>query len=60
MGIIQDRTINGQELTEVQRRILRPKTDGSFARFYSLIIKDTRDMDFAAKRQLFLTEQRYQ
>ncbi|HDD67028.1 MAG TPA: hypothetical protein ENG31_00195, partial [Candidatus Thorarchaeota archaeon] len=37
-----------------------PKSDGSFARFYSIITKDTRDMDFAAKRQLFLTEQGYQ
>jgi DNA excision repair protein ERCC-3 len=52
----------GSRQEEAQRlgRILRPKTDGSFARFYSLITKDTRDMDFAAKRQLFLTEQGYQ
>ncbi|MHA2359912.1 MAG: DEAD/DEAH box helicase, partial [Candidatus Thorarchaeota archaeon] len=52
----------GSRPEEAQRlgRILRPKTDGSFARFYSLITKDTRDMDFAAKRQLFLTEQGYQ
>ncbi|MHA2042646.1 MAG: DNA repair helicase XPB, partial [Candidatus Thorarchaeota archaeon] len=43
----------GSRQEEAQRlgRILRPKTDGSFARFYSLITKDTRDMDFAAKRQ---------
>jgi DNA excision repair protein ERCC-3 len=52
----------GSRQEEAQRlgRILRPKVDGSFARFYSLITKDTRDMDFAAKRQLFLTEQGYQ
>jgi len=52
----------GSRQEEAQRlgRILRPKTDGSFARFYSIITKDTRDMDFAAKRQLFLTEQGYQ
>ncbi len=52
----------GSRQEEAQRlgRILRPKTDGSFARFYSVITKDTRDMDFAAKRQLFLTEQGYQ
>jgi DNA excision repair protein ERCC-3 len=52
----------GSRQEEAQRlgRILRPKTDGSFARFYSLVTKDTRDMDFAAKRQLFLTEQGYQ
>lgn len=52
----------GSRQEEAQRlgRILRPKPDGSFARFYSIITKDTRDMDFAAKRQLFLTEQGYQ
>ncbi len=52
----------GSRQEEAQRlgRILRPKSDGSFARFYSLVTKDTRDMDFAAKRQLFLTEQGYQ
>ncbi|MFW9976432.1 MAG: helicase-related protein, partial [Candidatus Thorarchaeota archaeon] len=52
----------GSRQEEAQRlgRILRPKTDGSFARFYSLVTKDTRDMDFGAKRQLFLTEQGYQ
>ncbi|MHA1770990.1 MAG: DNA repair helicase XPB [Candidatus Thorarchaeota archaeon] len=52
----------GSRQEEAQRlgRILRPKSDGSFARFYSIITKDTRDMDFAAKRQLFLTEQGYQ
>jgi len=52
----------GSRQEEAQRlgRILRPKTDGSFARFYSIITRDSRDMDFAAKRQLFLTEQGYQ
>ncbi|MGQ4910688.1 MAG: DNA repair helicase XPB [Candidatus Thorarchaeota archaeon] len=52
----------GSRQEEAQRlgRILRPKSDGSFARFYSLVTRDTRDMDFAAKRQLFLTEQGYQ
>ena len=52
----------GSRQEEAQRlgRILRPKTDGSYARFYSIVTKDTRDMDFAAKRQLFLTEQGYQ
>ncbi|TFG33185.1 helicase [Candidatus Thorarchaeota archaeon] len=52
----------GSRQEEAQRlgRILRPKKDGSFARFYSLVTKDTRDMDFGAKRQLFLTEQGYQ
>ena len=52
----------GSRQEEAQRlgRIIRPKTDGSFARFYSIITRDSRDMDFAAKRQLFLTEQGYQ
>ncbi|MFW9955436.1 MAG: DNA repair helicase XPB [Candidatus Thorarchaeota archaeon] len=52
----------GSRQEEAQRlgRILRPKVDGSFARFYSIVTRDSRDMDFAAKRQLFLTEQGYQ
>ncbi len=52
----------GSRQEEAQRlgRILRPKSDGSFARFYSIVTRDTRDMEFAAKRQLFLTEQGYQ
>ncbi|MFO7835332.1 MAG: DEAD/DEAH box helicase [Candidatus Thorarchaeota archaeon] len=52
----------GSRQEEAQRlgRILRPKKDGSFARFYSIITKDTKDQDFAARRQLFLTEQGYQ
>ncbi len=52
----------GSRQEEAQRlgRILRPKSDGSLARFYTIVTKDTRDMDFAAKRQQFLTEQGYQ
>ncbi len=52
----------GSRQEEAQRlgRILRPKSDGSLARFYTIVTKDTRDMEFAAKRQLFLTEQGYQ
>jgi DNA excision repair protein ERCC-3 len=51
----------GSRQEEAQRlgRILRPKTDGSIARFYSLVTRDSRDADFAANRQLFLTEQGY-
>jgi len=51
----------GSRQEEAQRlgRILRPKSDGSMARFYSLVTRDSRDQDFAAKRQLFLTEQGY-
>ena len=51
----------GSRQEEAQRlgRILRPKRSGLFAHFYSLVTRDTRDQDFAANRQLFLTEQGY-
>ena len=51
----------GSRQEEAQRlgRILRPKTDGSTAHFYSLVTRETRDQDFATHRQLFLTEQGY-
>lgn len=51
----------GSRQEEAQRlgRILRPKSDGSRARFYSLVTRDSRDQEFAARRQLFLTEQGY-
>jgi len=51
----------GSRQEEAQRlgRILRPKSDGSMAHFYSLVTRDTKDQDFAANRQLFLTEQGY-
>ncbi len=50
----------GSRQEEAQRlgRILRPK-DGEPARFYTLVTRDTREMDFAHHRQLFLTEQGY-
>jgi DNA excision repair protein ERCC-3 len=52
----------GSRQEEAQRlgRILRPKRNGLLAHFYSIIARDTRDQDFAANRQLFLTEQGYQ
>ncbi|MCR4290270.1 MAG: DEAD/DEAH box helicase [Candidatus Scalindua sp.] len=52
----------GSRQEEAQRlgRILRPKRGENRAHFYSLITRDTRDQDFAVKRQLFLTEQGYQ
>ncbi len=52
----------GSRQEEAQRlgRILRPKRNGLLAHFYSIISRDTRDQDFAANRQLFLTEQGYQ
>jgi DNA excision repair protein ERCC-3 len=51
----------GSRQEEAQRlgRILRPKRNGLLAHFYTLVSRDTREQDFAAKRQLFLTEQGY-
>jgi DNA excision repair protein ERCC-3 len=51
----------GSRQEEAQRlgRILRPKALGETANFYSLVSRDTREMDFAQHRQLFLTEQGY-
>jgi len=51
----------GSRQEEAQRlgRILRPKTDGRLAHFYTLVTKDTQDQEFGANRQLFLTEQGY-
>ncbi len=51
----------GSRQEEAQRlgRILRPKAEGKMAHFYSLVSKDTKDQEFAANRQLFLTEQGY-
>lgn len=51
----------GSRQEEAQRlgRILRPKSDGTIARFYSLVSRDTCDHDYSQKRQLFLTEQGY-
>ena len=51
----------GSRQEEAQRlgRVLRPKPDGRGASFYTLVSEDTREQDFASKRQLFLTEQGY-
>jgi DNA excision repair protein ERCC-3 len=51
----------GSRQEEAQRlgRVLRPKADGRPARFYSLVTRESKDQWFAAKRQLFLTEQGY-
>ena len=51
----------GSRQEEAQRlgRILRPKSDGSMAHFYSLVTRETRDQEFSTHRQLFLTEQGY-
>jgi DNA excision repair protein ERCC-3 len=51
----------GSRQEEAQRlgRVLRPKQNGLLAHFYSLVTRDTLDQEYAAKRQLFLTEQGY-
>jgi DNA excision repair protein ERCC-3 len=51
----------GSRQEEAQRlgRILRPKSNGSLAHFYTLVTRDSRDQDFSANRQRFLTEQGY-
>jgi DNA excision repair protein ERCC-3 len=51
----------GSRQEEAQRlgRVLRPKSDGGTATFYTLVSSDTREQEFAKKRQLFLTEQGY-
>ncbi len=51
----------GSRQEEAQRlgRILRPKADGALANFYSIVTRETREQEFAEKRQRFLTEQGY-
>ncbi|HET6203846.1 MAG TPA: DNA repair helicase XPB [Planctomycetota bacterium] len=51
----------GSRQEEAQRlgRILRPKEGGRLAHFYALVTEDSRDQDFAEKRQRFLAEQGY-
>ncbi|CAN5236399.1 DEAD/DEAH box helicase [soil metagenome] len=51
----------GSRQEEAQRlgRLLRPKSDGKTARFYTLVSRDTVDADFAQHRQRFLAEQGY-
>lgn len=53
----------GSRQEEAQRlgRILRPKSSGAnSAVFYTIISEDTKEQDFAMKRQLFLVEQGYE
>ena len=49
----------GSRQEEAQRlgRILRPKANGEIAHFFTLVTRDTRELDFAHHRQMFLTEQ---
>jgi DNA excision repair protein ERCC-3 len=51
----------GSRQEEAQRlgRILRPKSDGAMAHFYTIVTRETVDQTFAANRQRFLTEQGY-
>jgi DNA excision repair protein ERCC-3 len=51
----------GSRQEEAQRlgRILRPKANAEAAYFFSLVTRDTRELDFAHHRQMFLTEQGY-
>jgi len=51
----------GSRQEEAQRlgRVLRPKSNGSLAHFYTLITRDTREQEFGMNRQLFLIEQGY-
>ncbi len=51
----------GSRQEEAQRlgRVLRPKSDGRSAQFFSLVSMRTCEEDFARHRQLFLAEQGY-
>ena len=51
----------GSRQEEAQRlgRVLRPKSDGGDAAFFTIVTRDTRELDFSHHRQMFLTEQGY-
>ncbi|WP_053658818.1 DNA repair helicase XPB [Micromonospora sp. NRRL B-16802] len=51
----------GSRQEEAQRlgRVLRPKSDGRQAHFYTVVSRDTIDTEYAAHRQRFLAEQGY-
>ncbi|KAB1647283.1 MULTISPECIES: DNA repair helicase XPB [unclassified Pseudoclavibacter] len=51
----------GSRQEEAQRlgRIIRPNSDGSRSIFYSIVVADTVDQDYALSRQRFLSEQGY-
>jgi DNA excision repair protein ERCC-3 len=59
--LIQVSGMFGSRQEEAQRlgRVLRPKQNGLLAHFYTLVTRDTLEQDYAARRQLFLTEQGY-
>lgn len=51
----------GSRQEEAQRlgRVLRPKSNGAIAHFYTLVTRDTKEQEFGMNRQLFLIEQGY-
>lgn len=51
----------GSRQEEAQRlgRVLRPKSNGAVAHFYTLVTRDTKEQEFGMNRQLFLIEQGY-
>jgi DNA excision repair protein ERCC-3 len=51
----------GSRQEEAQRlgRLLRPKSEGKTAHFYTVVSRDTVDAEFAQNRQRFLAEQGY-
>jgi DNA excision repair protein ERCC-3 len=51
----------GSRQEEAQRigRLLRPNADGSGSHFYTVVSRDSVDVEMANHRQLFLTEQGY-
>ncbi|MDR1999503.1 MAG: DEAD/DEAH box helicase [Frankiaceae bacterium] len=51
----------GSRQEEAQRlgRVLRPKSDGRQAHFYTVVLRETLDAEYAAHRQRFLAEQGY-
>jgi DNA excision repair protein ERCC-3 len=59
--LIQVSGMFGSRQEEAQRlgRVLRPKKNGLLAHFYTVVTRDSLDQEYAAKRQLFLTEQGY-
>lgn len=60
-ALIQISGTFGSRQEEAQRlgRVLRPKEGENKSYFFSIITSDTKEEDFAHKRQLFLTEQGY-
>ncbi len=60
-ALIQISGTFGSRQEEAQRlgRVLRPKENENVSHFFSIVTTDTKEEDFAHKRQVFLTEQGY-